>query len=138
MKPIATVLGLAACLSPAAWGASLDLTVTNVETANGALRIAVFDSQDGWKSNSAVEGAVVDAATGSVTLTIDGLAPGEIGIKLYHDVDGDGDLDTRSFGIPSEPYGFSNDAPVRFGPPGWKKAKFTLGDGANTHTIKLR
>ena len=138
MKRIVTALGLAACLSPAAWGASLDLTVTNVEAADGALRVAVFDSQDGWTSNTAIDSAVVDAETGSVTLTLEGLAPGEIGIKLYHDVDGDGDLDTRGFGIPTEPYGFSNDAPVRFGPPSWKNAKFALGDGANTHTIKLR
>lgn len=138
MKRIATVLGLAACLSPAAWGASLELTVTNVETADGAVHVAVFDSQNGWKSNSAVEGAVVDAATGSVTLTIDGLAPGEIGIKLYHDVDGDGDLDTRSFGIPSEPYGFSNDAPVSFGPPSFDSAAFDVTADGAIQTITLR
>ncbi|MEQ8557972.1 MAG: DUF2141 domain-containing protein [Henriciella sp.] len=138
MKRIATILGLAACLAPAAWAASLDLTVTDVDTAEGAVRVAVFDSQQGWKGNTVIKAAEVDAETGSVTLTIDGLEPGEIGIKLYHDVDGDGDLDTRGFGIPTEPYGFSNDAPVRFGPPAWKKAKFALGDGANTHTIKLR
>lgn len=138
MKRFSAIAAVAAAISPMAWGASLDLTINNVESADGQIRVAVFDSQEGWKGNSAVRTAVVDAGTGSVTVTLDGLQPGELGIKLYHDADGDGDLDTGSFGIPSEPYGFSNDAPVRFGPPAWKQARFTLGEGASAHSITLR
>lgn len=138
MKRLSALVALAAAISPMAWAASLDLTISNVESADGQIRIAVFDSQEGWQGNAAVRTAVVDAEAGSVRITLDGLQPGMLGIKLYHDADDDGDLDTGNFGIPSEPYGFSNDAPVRLGPPAWKQARFTLGEGASAHSITLR
>lgn len=138
MKPVLASLALLALAAPTAAAASLELTVENVETADGTLMIAVFDSETGWKKSEAAKGLRADPATGTVTVTIDGLTPGEIGIKLYHDVDGDGELDTGSFMMPTEPYGFSNDAPVRFGPPSWKNAHFTLSETATKHTIKLR
>ena len=131
-------LSVAPFAAPLASAASLELTVTNVESASGDLRVAVFGSEEGWSGNEAITGQQVAAGEGAVTLTIPDLAPGEIGIKLYHDVDGDGELATGTFGMPSEPYGFSNDAPVRFGPPSWSKAKITITEGANTHSISLR
>lgn len=41
----------------------------------------------------------------------------EIAIRLFQDLDGDGELDKNVFGLPTEPFGFSNDPVIRFGPP---------------------
>ena len=71
MKRLSALVALAAAISPMAWAASLDLTISNVESADGQIRIAVFDSQEGWQGNAAVRTAVVDAEAGSVRVTLD-------------------------------------------------------------------
>ncbi|MCH2459094.1 MAG: DUF2141 domain-containing protein [Henriciella sp.] len=138
MKKIAALASLIALAAPTAWGASVELTITGVETASGEILIGVFDSETGWKTDASIAEAQADAATGSVTVMLDGLPDGEVAIKLYHDVDSNGELKRGNFGIPAEPYGFSNDAPVRFGPPSWSAAKFALDGETTTHTLALR
>ena len=138
MKKIAALASLIALAAPTAWGASVELTITGVETASGEILIGVFDSETGWKTDASIAEAQADASTGTVTVMLDGLPEGEVAIKLYHDVDSNGELKRGNFGIPVEPYGFSNDAPVRFGPPSWSAAKFALDSETTTHTLALR
>lgn len=138
MKKFAALASLLALAAPTAWGASVELTITGVETASGEILIGVFDSETGWKTDASVAEARADAATGKVIVTLDGLPEGEVAIKLFHDVDSNGELKRGNFGIPVEPYGFSNDAPVRFGPPSWSAAKFTVAGETTAHTLALR
>ena len=57
-----------------------------------------------------------------------GLPPGEYGIAVYHDLNANNVMDKRFLVIPSEAYGFSNNArgPFGLGRPGFEKAKFTV------------
>ena len=103
----------------------------------GALRIAIFDA-GGWSGNDAVAADSVDVSEGADSVVFEGLEPGTYGVKLFHDVDGDGELARGNFGIPTEPYGFSNDAPVRFGPPSFGDAAFALPTDGAVHTVTLR
>ena len=50
--------------------------------------------------------------------------------------DDDGALDTNLFGAPSEPFGFSNDTPARFGRPDFAEAAFRFV--APRDTIRFR
>ena len=138
MKPIIALTSLIALAAPASWAGSLELTITGIKSASGEILIGVFDSETGWKKDESVASARVDAETGKVTVTLDDLPSGELGIKLFHDVDGDGELKRRNFGMPAEPYGFSNDAPVRFGPPSWAAAKFDASAETTAHLLALR
>jgi uncharacterized protein (DUF2141 family) len=51
------------------------------------------------------------------TFSIQEVEQEEIAIRLFQDLDGDGELDKNAFGLPTEPFGFSNDPVIRFGPP---------------------
>nr|NJM03369.1 DUF2141 domain-containing protein [Desulfobacula sp.] len=51
---------------------------------------------------------------------------GEYAVKVFHDENGNGELDKRVFGIPAEAYGFSNDARGTMGPPEYEKTAFQL------------
>ena len=53
-----------------------------------------------------------------------------------HDVNGNDALDSNIVGMPTEPYGFSNNAQGSFGPPAWQDARFAL-DGDLTQVIRL-
>jgi len=132
---------LSTCEAPAeaapADTASLTVTLTNIENATGTIRLGVFAGKEDYENGGGVTGANVSVDESTETVTIDGLTPGTYAIKLYHDVDDDGEMDTNPFGMPTEPFGFSNDARGRFGPAKWADAKFDLTSGENAHAIKV-
>ncbi len=115
--------------------AKLTITVTDIKDHKGALMIAVFD-QSGYDADKSVAGLAVPVTGGTASTTVD-IAPGRYGIKMFHDVDGDGKMGTNPFGMPIEPFAFSNNAPAQFGPAKWDAAAFTVEAPATTHTIKL-
>lgn len=132
-------LTLAAALGAAASDeASLTVQVEGLETPQGAVMMALFDAPDAWDGGEAVAGQRVAVDGSSVTVEFGALPAGDYAIRMYHDVDGDGELDMNLMGIPSEPFGFSNNARGRFGPASWDDAVFTLAPGENTHALDLR
>jgi uncharacterized protein (DUF2141 family) len=117
--------------------ASLVLAFPELKQKTGVLMIAVYDGLDGWKSGKSVR-AVVAAAAAEPAAKIDGLAPGTYAVRVFQDLDGDGKLGTNPFGLPNEPYGFSNGAKANMGPPSFADASFVITPGANRQTISLK
>jgi uncharacterized protein (DUF2141 family) len=63
-------------------------------------------------------------------VSIGDLPPGKYAISLFHDLDGDAEMDTNFVGFPKEPFGFS--APMgKFGPPKFDEAAIEFS-GENT------
>jgi uncharacterized protein (DUF2141 family) len=115
--------------------ATLTLTVTDIVDHKGAISFGVFD-QAGYDTDTAVNGGLIPVTGATATMTLE-LPPGKYGIKLFHDIDGDGKMGFNPFGMPTEPYAFSNSAPAQFGPAKWDAAAFDVAAPATTHTIKL-
>lgn len=103
----------------------------------GAVMVQIFASEAGFGSGEAagVQRVIVDSA--AETVRFEGLAPGQYAFRLFHDVNGDGRMNTNPFGIPTEPFAFSNNARGSFGPASWSQAAFTLNAGENTQAITL-
>ncbi len=119
------------------WADELNIIISNIPNAQGQLMIEVVAGNQGFKDEiPAAASFLLPANQGSIRVTTDALAPGEYGIRILHDEDGDGEMDSNMMGIPTEPWGFSNNATGRFGPPKWDQVKFTL-DGAHEQNIKL-
>ena len=57
-------------------------------------------------------------------------------VSIVYDWDSDGELDKNFIGIPTEAFGFSNNATAFFGPPDWDAAHFAL-QGDLTIEIEL-
>lgn len=76
-------------------------------------------------------------ADASVELDFGPVAPGRYAISLFHDENGNGRLD-KALMLPKEGYGFSRDAPVRFGPPRFASAAFTVGAQDAHQSIRMR
>ena len=57
-------------------------------------------------------------------------------IKLFLDLNGNGEMDTNFLGIPKEPFGFSNNAKGKLGPPSFDAAAFQVRE-ATEIAIKL-
>jgi len=118
-------LGFAGCVSAGA--ATLTVEVTGIEAPTGAVHVAVYDDPDTFPDDDGmVDETQVPVKGDSIVATFEGLKPGRYAVATYHDKNGNGDFDQGPFGIPLEDYGFSNDAPVFFGPPSFADASFEL------------
>jgi len=105
----------------------LSITINNIYPVEGDIYIAIYDNDDDYMDIEKVAFQKIVAVEGeSQTIMISDMPEGEYAVSVFHDLNGDGELDTNGIGIPSEPYGFSNDARGRFGPPKFKSTKFAF------------
>ncbi len=120
--------------------ASVDLTLgyTNIAAPQGAILVALFDSQAAYDGGAPVRSVMIPASGTSAETVIAGLPAGRYAIKSFHDIDGDGKMATNPFGMPTEPFAFSNSARGNMGPAGWDAASFEVSAAAPAHTISFR
>jgi uncharacterized protein (DUF2141 family) len=141
LRSILTGLVAAGCLTaPLAAAEQADLTVTFQGMANhkGAILFVLTDSEAAYDDKAPPRASVMAPVAGpNATQTIKGLAPGRYAIKAFHDVDGDGKMATNPFGMPTEPFAFSNNAVGMMGPAKWDAAAFEVKAGSNAHIIRM-
>ena len=124
---------------PASAASSLTVRLQGIETPKGQIMLAMFDSAAAHdRGGEPVRAAAVPVTGASAVTTFEGLAPGDYAIKLFHDLDGDNQMDTNPFGMPIEPFAFSNDAKAEGGPAMWEATRFPVAAGANTITISIK
>lgn len=144
--PVALAIAAAALLPGAAApqtaagdGASANVTIeaSSLRNHRGVVRACLTsqaerfpDCTDPARSRQAVG----DAAAGMVLVFRD-VPPGRYAVALLHDENGNGKADRAAMMIPREGFGFSRDAKVRFGPPRFGDAAFTLAPGAREKLV---
>ena len=131
------IIALAALISALSADSSC-LTLTFEPGAQtGEVMISLFDSEATYAGGAPVRRARIDIAKGDRTAVFRDLNAGDYAIKAFHDVNGDGKMNTNPFGLPIEPVAFSNDARPNMGPPSWDLARVAV-KGAVAQTIKIR
>ena len=132
----AALIAASMIATPIALASDLTVNVESIAQTQGTIVLGLFDEAS-YEGNGAVNGANLKVEGNDVTVTFEGLEPGEYAVKLYHDINDDGEMNTNPFGMPTEPFAFSNDAKGRFGPAKWDAAKFSVSADGTVHTIKL-
>ena len=130
---LAGLLTLPALAQPAPAGPTHTVTVTVVGAKHSQhyIYLQMLDAEGGI-----VQRVREPLTDNQAVFTLQDVPSGQFAISTFHDENGNAKLDTKLFGIPSERYGFSNDAVARFGPPKLEEQLFTVE--ANTAlTIKL-
>lgn len=118
---------------------SLTVSFTGLESTKGAILLSVYDSEAAFdRGGKPVRDAMVPANVAAVGAVIDGLPAGRYAIKAFHDIDGDMKMASNPFGMPTEPFAFSNNAVANMGPAKWVDAAFTVAQGATSHSITIR
>lgn len=111
---------------PAGTAVLLTVTIRGAETNEGLMRVALFDDPDRF-TDAPLASGVLPVTGGRATWQIE-VVPGRFAIAAIHDRDRNGELNKNFIGMPREPYGFSNDARGRTGPPSFEDASFEVGD----------
>jgi len=116
---------------------TLIVHVRDLSSGDGNLRFVLFDSKENFLK-SPVRAEIVEIENQEGTWIVEGLPYGTYAVLVHHDLDASGKMERHWFGKPKEPTGASNDAPAKFGPPKYKKAKFQLESSTLTLTIKVK
>jgi uncharacterized protein (DUF2141 family) len=131
----ASVLALAA--SASAQDSSRVALTFETGARTGQVMVALYDSETGYNGDRPVARTTVSASASPVVAVFENLPAGDYAVKSFHDVDGDGRMGTNPFGLPTEPYAFSNNAVGNMGPASWSRARFPVsGDTAQTIVIR--
>lgn len=104
-------------------GQSLTLTVKDVEHVEGTLYVAIYSSKENFMKKP-LFGFRVAVKDCTMTIPCKGIPAGTYAISLFQDENGNGKLDTGSFGRPLEKFGFGNDAEGIMGAPSYEKCCF--------------
>ena len=121
------------------YGPEVQVEFNNLREAKGDLYVAVYDRSETFLSLDRVHAKkiVPIRQTGTVRVSFGGLSSGKYAISCFHDLNGNGKLDTNLFGIPTEPYGFSNNVRPKFRAPNWMEAAFDLYPSGRDISVRL-
>lgn len=109
------------------------------EPNQGQVHIALFRDATSFPNNKeACQGIKLPADGASVQHTFQGLPFGSYAVAVFQDLNSNGKLDCNLFGIPSEPYDFSNNPVVKWQEPTFQEAAFVLNQSKMQIDIKLK
>ncbi len=101
--------------------------------------IALFDDEKTFlKEEGRIQEIRVKSKNLEATANFTNLETGTYAVAIYHDENDNGEMDTNMLGIPTEGYGFSNEAQGFMGPPKFKDAAFTLEAPKRKITVKVQ
>lgn len=114
----------------------LKVEMTRIRKTSGSIRACFIDDENDYLKTCSYSRRVV-VSDSRVVLIFDNVKAGIYCVSLYHDEDDNGQLNTGGlFGLPEEPYGFSNNPRTLFGPPDYDKCTIEV-KGNTTITVAL-
>lgn len=106
---------------------SIDLTL-EAPIGKGTILIALYGSEADFDNDeNVVQSAKITVdKVGAYTTRLENLPSGKYVLALFQDVNDNGKLDTNLFGIPKEPYAFSQSPKVKWRAPRYDEVVFDL------------
>ncbi len=138
LSTIAAAQSPAAASSPAA--NAIRVHYVGMSDDVGRAGCAIWSSPAGWprQREQAAQRAWAPITNGSAVCEFPGLPPGKYAVATFHDRDMSGSMTFNFIGLPTESYGFSNDAPVGLGPPSFEAAGFAYSGGVLDITVNAK
>jgi uncharacterized protein (DUF2141 family) len=105
----------------------IHLRVLDIRNSTGTVACALFESAEGFPVDflrSATNIMVIKVRNTHARCDFEDIPAGTYALGVIHDENMNGKLDLNAFGMPTEGYGFSNDAKAGFGAPSFTAASF--------------
>jgi uncharacterized protein (DUF2141 family) len=118
----------------------IHVTILDIRNSAGSVACALFESAEGFPVEflrAATNVMVIKVRQSRARCYFENIPPGMYALAVIHDEDVDGKLGTNALGIPSEGYGFSNDAKAWLSAPSFEAARFSYDGRDLKMTIKL-
>ncbi len=119
-------------------GNSLEVQIKNIELLEGQIYLSITNDSTKFPGGEVEEKfrKIIEVKSHEMTMRFQNLPDGEYAMSVIQDLNNNQELDTKKFGIPAEPFAFSNAALRKFGPPFFKQAKFVI-EGGKEHQQEL-
>ncbi len=105
---------------------TLSVEVRGIKKSVGKIFIAVYRKKDDFPSTTGrFKYAIVDAKVGNTVGSIE-LPNDTYAVAVFHDANDNTVLDKNMFGVPTEIYGFGNNARGTFSAPSFEEASIEL------------
>lgn len=127
---LALLPGLAVAQSPCP---GIHVKILNIKNSTGTVACALFESAEGFPTEYLREATnimIIKIRKDQARCDFEDIPPGTYAMVVIHDENMNGKLDTNFLGVPTEGYGFSNDARGVLGAPAFSAASFPY-DGQN-------
>jgi uncharacterized protein (DUF2141 family) len=118
----------------------IHVKIMSISNRKGTVDCALFDSPAGFPREflrSAQNVMMIKVRNAAARCDFEAIPPGTYALAVIHDENSNGKLDTNLLGIPTEGYGFSNDARASFGTPSFSDARFSYDGRSLNMTITL-
>ena len=115
----------------------INIRVEGIKTLQGQLVVALFNTPEDFLKKDFWSRTYPIAQTGEMNISIRDIPQGNYAISLFQDKNKNGAIDTNFVGIPKEPFGFSNNPKIRFGPPTFEEAQFQHTDAETNLIIRI-
>jgi len=131
--PTLVILPVLAFAQPAPPCPGIHVKILNIKNSRGTIACALFESPKGFPNqylHFATNIMIIKIRKSQARCDFEDIPPGTYAMAVVHDENMNGKLDTNWLGIPTEGYGFSNDAKALLGAPTFSAASFKY-DGRN-------
>jgi uncharacterized protein (DUF2141 family) len=111
----------------------IHVKILNIRNSTGSVACALFDSPVGFPIEFlrfATNVMIIKVRHTQARCDFEDIPPGTYALGVIHDENTNGKLDTNWLGVPTEGYGFSNDAKALLSAPSFSAAGFPY-DGQN-------
>lgn len=106
---------------------TLTIMVQGVASSEGYIAVGVYtDAKNFLHQGKEFTGVFANAEQGTTQIVLSDLPNNIYAISIFHDENGNKEMDTNFFGIPKEPIGFSIGKLKTFGPPSFEECSFDM------------
>ncbi|MDO6428866.1 DUF2141 domain-containing protein [Thalassotalea sp. 1_MG-2023] len=138
MKIKLTIATALLTLTSSVFSHSLQLEIREVKSNQGKILAQLFNGESNYQTNNPMMAQQTMAKEGTLIVTFSNLENGEYAIRYFHDENNDNQLATNLIGIPTEGYGYSNNAKGNFGPAKYQDMKVSIVDSdVTTHSTVI-
>ncbi|GAB4210578.1 MAG: DUF2141 domain-containing protein [Synechococcales cyanobacterium] len=117
----------------------LTVQIEELRRVEGLLCLAVFSGEEGFPDR-------IDQARWSQCQEVSDVAMavsipityGSYAITVFHDENSNGEMDTGTFGIPKEGFGFSSNPKIRFAQPTYSESRIAFTPDQPQTTVRMR
>jgi uncharacterized protein (DUF2141 family) len=109
--------------------------INGLSSNHGLVLVALNNSRSNFEDGTPFKRTAEKISENKVQFLFEEVPFGEYAIKCYHDENMNGQLDKNMFGMPTESYGYSNDARGNMGPADYSDAKFLFKE--NNQVVKI-
>lgn len=118
---------------------NLTIQMQGIQTNQGQAIFVLMDSASSHTGKSPVfNKKIVTIYQLNAKVNFTNIPEGDYSAVVYHDINGNEDLDRYFFGMPKEPYGFSNNARNPFGIPEFAESSFQVTANNSIQTISIQ